>query len=261
MTGAEGYGPRQAFGRAAGTYDEHACVQTRVADELLDRLVAWPGLSPARALDLGAGTVPLAGRLREHWPETRWLALDIALPMLQEARRLERLDEQLRAVCGDAMALPLADQSLDLVISSFALQWCDDIAATVAELSRVLRPGGVLALALPVAGTLSELADSWAEVDDQPHTRPLAATEDWLRELTEQGFLMETRREVIRQHYPDLNAIGRMLRGTGAHHVDRRASGLTGRRKLTALRQAYERRREPPGLPVTWEVMSVIGCK
>ena len=106
------------------------------------------------------------------------------------------------------------------------------------------------------------VAESWAEVDDRPHTRALPTTEHWLRELAEQDFVVQVRRQVIREHYPDLAAVVRMLRGTGAHHVERGPdTGLTGRRRLAALQQAYERRREAQGLPVTWQVMSVIGCK
>ncbi len=259
---SESQGPQQAFGRAAGSYDEYARLQTGVANALLEQLAEQWQLSPSLAVDLGAGTAALAAPLRRQWPGARWLALDIALPMLEHGRKLGRLGDGFAPVCADAEQLPLADASVDLLWSSFALQWCDDPMTVVGELHRVLRPGGCLALALPVAGTLDELEQSWAEVDQQSHTRALSSAEQWMRALAEHDFLVESRREVIREHYPDLRAIGAMLRGTGAHHVERSGPvGLTGRRKLARLLEAYERRREPEGLPVTWQVLYVAGTR
>ena len=246
------------FGGAARTYDAHADVQLSAARALIALLPA--DLQPTRALDLGAGTAPMARRLQERLPQSHWLALDIALPMLQEAQTRGRLNARYSAVCADVMRLPLAHQSMDLLYSSFALQWCQQLPALAAELTRVTAPGGVFALCVPVAGTLGELRDSWAEADSAPHVNRFHTLQDWEAAFVAAGWFTETAHQwQVQQHYPDVRAISHMLRATGAHHVFRsQPQGLTGRRRLQAMMAAYDTRRTDAGLPVTWQIGQLV---
>src|SRR5690606_37950130 len=74
----------ESFGRAARSYDAHATLQLAAARTLLGML---PEMAPALALDIGVGTGPVTRALCERLPATRWLALDIAEPMLREDRK------------------------------------------------------------------------------------------------------------------------------------------------------------------------------
>lgn len=80
----------------------------------------------------------------------RSFGLDLSLRQLQHSRRLD--DDTGIAVpslLGTATALPFADQSFDLVFSSFgALQFVSEIDVAIAEVTRVLRPGGRLAFSI-----------------------------------------------------------------------------------------------------------------
>lgn len=250
-----------SFSRAAASYDAHAALQLSVAKTLLD--LVPEDLPVQTAVDLGAGTAPLARRQQARFPDARWLMLDIAEPMLREARQRGRLDHHSHAVCADAMALPLADRSVDLLFSSFALQWCSPLADLLRELDRVMPPGATLALSVPLAGTLAELQRAWAQVDQGRHVNSLASAEDWHGAISGAGFSLVNAEQVqIRQHYPDLRSIAAMLRATGAHHVTgRSAAGLTGRRKMAALVRAYDAMREAEGLPVTWQVLYLLARK
>ena len=243
----------ESFGRAARSYDAHATLQLAAARTLLGML---PEMSPALALDIGVGTGPVTRALCERLPATRWLALDIAEPMLREGVARGRFTGQCQPVCADAMQLPLAAERADLVWSSFALQWCDDLPALAAEIARVMAPGGTFAFCLPIAGTLEELRASWAEVDDAPHVNHFCRADDWLNALNGAGLYADTAHtQQVREHYPDVRAIGALLRATGAHHVQRKTSpGLMGLRRYAALQAAYERRRTAAGLPLTWQV-------
>jgi len=84
------------------------------------------------------------------------LGLDISEPMLARAVRAEAgpLVGFLRA---DAQRLPLRDETVDAVVSMAALQLIPDPRAALAEMARVLRPGGRLALMVPTAGRSSGL--------------------------------------------------------------------------------------------------------
>ncbi len=126
-----------AFSRAAGDYRHLATAQQTMGETLWARL-------PARAdvvLDLGCGPGHWSARLATRYgDDARVLGLDLAPGMLSEARRTH--GEPVRWLCADAAALPLADASLDLVFSNLAIQWCPSLEDTLAELARVLRPGG-----------------------------------------------------------------------------------------------------------------------
>jgi malonyl-CoA O-methyltransferase len=246
-----------AFGRAARSYDQYASLQRAVATSLLAGL---PEMAPRIAVDLGAGTAPLSWQFRRDWPQTRWLALDVSEPMLREGIDRGRLGDDFTPVVADAARLPLADESVDCLFSSFALQWCGDLTALSIELNRVLAPGGTLAFSVPVAGTLSELEQSWQAVDNEQHVNRLQEPGEWQAALFRAGLkYQQAHCTTVREHYPDLRAVGSMLKFTGAHRVDRdRPAGLTSPRKLKQLVQAYEQFREPEGLPVTWQVLYVV---
>ncbi len=98
-------------------------------------------------IGVGTGTVLLAAL--ERWPQAGLLASDASRGMLETARR--RVNEvgaperPVRFVHAPADQLPLADQSVDLVVSSFVLQLVPDRPAALREAHRVLRPGGMIA--------------------------------------------------------------------------------------------------------------------
>lgn len=112
-----------------------------------DRLVEWSGLGPQdRVLDVGAGAG--AASLPAAEAGARVTATDITPELLEvgERRALERgLDIEWRP--ADAMALPFADASYDVVMSAIGAMFAPDHQATADELARVCRPGGTVAMA------------------------------------------------------------------------------------------------------------------
>lgn len=113
----------------------------------------------ARVLDVACGTgivartaAPLVG------PSGQVVGVDVNEAMLIVARRVA---PQLEFRRGDVAALPFADQSFDAVLCQMALMFFPDRPAAVAEMARVLRPGGVLAVLVP------------GPLDEQPGFAPL----------------------------------------------------------------------------------------
>ena len=156
---------RRAFDDAARHYDAHAALQREVADRLLARL-DYTTVAPATVLDLGAGTGYCTGLLERRYAKARFILADIAPSMLATARAGGRRFFSRRSyVCGDASALPLANASIDLIVSSLTLQWCEDLGAVFEECARVLRPGGLLLFSTLGPDTLHELRAAWAAVD------------------------------------------------------------------------------------------------
>ncbi|MCB1690907.1 MAG: malonyl-ACP O-methyltransferase BioC [Halioglobus sp.] len=243
-----------SFSRAAGRYDSVAHLQRRVGEQLLTYLEAGP-VAPGSVLDLGCGTGYFCTPLRERYPAAQYLGLDLAAGMVDYARR--RCGEDSKWLVADAESLPLASESVDVVFSSLAVQWCARPEHLLAELARVLRPGGLCVFTSLGPNTLNELRSAWAAVDAHQHVNTflpgaalLAAAERIPGiELTlqEQSFCMEYTR--VRDLLDELKTLG-------AHNMNRsRPTGLTSRRALQGMLQAYEARRLQGVLPATYEVI------
>lgn len=243
----------ERFGRAATSYDAHAHLQLACARTLLEMAPAV--LADRRALELGCATAPLARAQRARWPDSRWLAVDLSPAMLGEARERGRTGADFQPLCADAEHLPLADAGCGLVFSSFALQWCAP-ERVAAEVARVLMPGGSFLLAVPLAGSLHEMTASWAAADRRPHVNRLPTEQHWRAALADAG-LMPSQWQCMSftEHYPDVKKLVRAFKATGVDHVQGGANGLTGKTAWRAMAQAYEQRRQPAGLPLTWEVL------
>ncbi len=102
-------------------------------------------------LDLGCGTGQLTRRLAEQFPDATVVGADLSNGMLERASDATESDTSLPRLGGfvgaHAQHLPFATGSLDVVTCTESFHWYDDQEAAVAEISRVLRPGGRLILA------------------------------------------------------------------------------------------------------------------
>lgn len=107
--------------------------------------IAWPRRSE-RLLDIGTGT-GWAARLAAG-RGARVTGVDIAPGMLDAAESLSgHLEPRPEFVRAAAEALPFDDGTFDCVISTYGVIFSERPAAAIAEMARVLRPGGRLALA------------------------------------------------------------------------------------------------------------------
>jgi malonyl-CoA O-methyltransferase len=229
----------RSFAAAAAHYDGVAGLQRAVGAQLLSRLPA--DASPAWALDVGTGTGWCAAALVQRYPAARVLALDIAEPMLRAARQRVGVAPGRHYLGGDAEALPLADGSVDLVVSNLAVQWCADLAQAFREFRRVLKPGGLVLLSTFGPGTLVELRRAWAVVDGYSHVNSFADAAAVAGTFREAGFSgAEVESETRRLVYPDVHGLMRELKGLGAHNVTAgRPRHLMGKRRLQRMIAAY----------------------
>jgi ubiquinone/menaquinone biosynthesis methyltransferase len=107
------------------------------------RLVAMSAAGPAvRALDLACGTGDIAFGLAARG--ARVTALDLTVRMLQLARAKMPARPHVALLAGDMMALPFPDARFDLVTAGYGLRNVPRLETAIAEIRRVLRPGGLL---------------------------------------------------------------------------------------------------------------------
>jgi demethylmenaquinone methyltransferase / 2-methoxy-6-polyprenyl-1,4-benzoquinol methylase len=133
---------RAMFSTVAPRYD----FITRTFSYGMDRHWKRTGLDRAQlperpvVLDLAAGTGDFSLMVRQRYPGSRAVAVDITERMLQLARGRGVQ----HTVCGDAGMLPFADHSFDCVIVGYGLRNFPNLGVAVREIERVTRPGGSL---------------------------------------------------------------------------------------------------------------------
>ncbi|GAB2749022.1 methyltransferase [Terrabacter sp. 28] len=134
---------------------------------------AISGLTPGRALDIGAAGGGNTRVLREHGWDA--VALEYGADGAEVAK-----GRGLPTLRSDATKLPLADDSLELVMAFDLLEHLHDDDAAVAEVHRVLKPGGTYLVAVPADPKL------WSSHDEAvDHVRRY--TRDGLLSLLERG--------------------------------------------------------------------------
>lgn len=249
---------RRAFSRAASSYHAAAVLQQEVAKRLLESLDYLEDKQPQVVLDIGSGPAYSTAVMKKRWPKAQVIALDLAMPMLVEARKQAGWWRPFSRVCADARALPLADNSVDVIFSNLCLQWVEDLPAVFAGFRRVLKPGGLLVCSTFGPDTLVELREAFAHADDTAHVSNFVQIAQFGDALMMAGFRNPVLdRDLFTLTYDDLPALMRELKAIGATNaMSSRRHTLTGRGRFAAARDAYEPLRRVDGkLPSSWEVI------
>jgi SAM-dependent methyltransferase len=157
-------------------------------DVLWQTLVEW---KPRRVLEVGGGPGELAERMqKELGAEVSFL--DIS-PRMVELARERGVDAQV----GDVQSLPFEDGSFDTVVAAWMLYHVPDLDRGLAELARVLRPGGAL---VAVTNSILHLSEF----------RELIAYPDVLRET----FNRENGEELLSKHFAEVERLDLELKVT-----------------------------------------------
>jgi malonyl-CoA O-methyltransferase len=232
---------RKSFNRCAGQYDDSAVLQREVLSRLLERL-DYIKLEPKLILDLGCGTGQAIKPLKKRYGKARVLALDMAEAMLEQSRKQYGLFDKKWLVNADMEHLPLKDQCVDMVFSSLALQWSNDLQHSFAEFKRVGRPGGLLMFTTFGVNTLSELRQSFALIDDTPRVHQFMDMHDVGDMMLGAGLSQPVMdMEQITLQYKNFRDLLSDLKSIGATNAEKgRQRGLMTAGKLKRLQQAYE---------------------
>jgi ubiquinone/menaquinone biosynthesis methyltransferase len=134
------------FAAAAPRYDLATRMMSFGRDASWKRVLvaALPDLLSPVCVDLACGTGDVAFLLAGRYPEGVVTGSDLSEPMLAIARERNRF-ANVRFERGDLCSLPFPDGSIDVVTGSYALRNAPDLRNAVAEVHRVLSPGGVAA--------------------------------------------------------------------------------------------------------------------
>jgi malonyl-CoA O-methyltransferase len=248
------------FARAAPDYEGSAIVSAEVSQRMLERLELVQ-LEPRRVLDIGSGTGIAARALAERYHPEQLIALDLSLPMLRQHsdRRSWRQawrSQRAARICADFERLPVRSGGLDLVISNLALHWTTQPARVFAEVSRVLRVGGLFMFTTFGPDTLKELARAAAEHADTSPVHAFVDMHDLGDALVASGLsdpVMEM--EYLTLTYERLDGLLHDLKRSGGMSTRATFAGLRTPRWRERIAQRYEPFRRDGRLPATFELV------
>ena len=254
---------RARLDRAAPRFAAANFLKARAAGDAVERLEAILRSFPL-AVDLGARDGAFSAALAQSDARERIglvIEADFSARMLAHRPGVRvQLDEE---------ALPFADESLDLVVSTLALHWVNDLPGAMIQIRRALKPDGLFMGALFGGETLTELRQSLTQAESELSNgaglriAPFADAFDGAGLLQRAGFALpvaDVDRVVVRYANPlrlidDLRAMGE----TNAL-VDRARQPLSRPVLARALEIYAERFADPDGrIRATFDVITLTG--
>ncbi|NEX93976.1 methyltransferase domain-containing protein [Caulobacter sp. 17J65-9] len=254
---------RRRLDRAARAYADADFLKVRAATDAVERLEAIMRSFPL-AVDLGARDGSFARLLADSPARERVGALieaDLSAAMLAN-RPGPR-------VVVDEERLPFAPESLDLVVSTLALHWTNDLPGALVQIRRALKPDGLFLGAFFGGLTLTELRQALLQAEDEirggtgPRVSPFADAFDAAGLLQRAGFALpvsDVDRVTVRYSHP-LKLLAD-LRTMGETNVllDRPKRPLSRAVLARACEIYIERFAEADGrVPATFEIVTATG--
>jgi malonyl-CoA O-methyltransferase len=162
-----------------------------------------------------------------------------------------------RFICADMEAIPLAENSVDMVWSNLSLQWCNDLDQVFTQIAKTLTHNGLFIFSTFGPSTLHELRMSLASFSQYSHVNQFIDMHDIGDALIRCGFsdpVLDV--DVYTLTYSTFKEIMYDLKQIGARNaLQGRAKGMTGKGFLYQLEKLYEVYRADEKLPASYEVV------
>lgn len=142
-----------AFGAAAERYDAHAGPQRFAAGLVAELAYRQKPDGVMRILEVGCGTGLLTRDIQKRWPASELVITDLSPAMVARAGQGAMVAGTFLSMDGESP--PFDGPWFDLILSSLAFQWFDDLAGACARLAGLLRPGGSLIFSTMGAGSFA----------------------------------------------------------------------------------------------------------
>lgn len=245
--------------RAAAGFAEFSFIKQEACARLAERLEDIKRDFP-QALDLGCHHGEMA---RAMPPEKvgAWVMTDLSPAMLCHAGGGLR-------VAADAEFMPFAPESFDLVVSVCALHWVNDVPGMLAQIRRMLKPGGMMMLTLPGVMTLHELRHAFltANLDTgaSPRVSPFIDAQTGAGLLQRAGFSDPVAdSDMLVVDYRDLFALLRDLRGMGETAAFERGGNALTRDDIACVAATYGQQdaNADGTLRATYEMVTLTGWR
>ena len=242
------------FSQAAATYDGAAEMQRELGQALIDQIEPT---ATGTLVDLGCGTGKALEQINTRCPDLNLIGIDLAPAMIQVSS--ER-NPGAKSFVADIEQTGLPDASANYVLSCAAMQWCRP-NNTIAEVARLLAPGGQLLVSTFVSGSLPEFREAWRRVSPAlKRVHNLAAAADWEQALAENSFeITEFNQHQRCQAFASVDELLLRFRQLGA--------GYAGRDRKPLSREDYTNFRQQLGdvlgadPKLTFECLTIVARK
>jgi malonyl-CoA O-methyltransferase len=133
---------RKKFSKAAGTYDQYAVVQERMACSLVDKLTRNQE-KRKKILEIGCGSGNYTRLLQKRFPDSRITVIDFSESMIEHAGQKIKESSNINFICTDAEKyLENSLEYFELITSNATFQWFEDFGKAGAGVARILEPRG-----------------------------------------------------------------------------------------------------------------------
>ena len=201
--------------RARASYESVDFLKKRVAEDIEDRISVTRRQFDL-AVELGAGLSDLREVLAPH---TGTMVLCDSSPALASTLTPP-------ALCVDEEWLPFKQESLDLIVSSLALHWVNDLPGTLIQIRRSLKPDGFFVGAMLGGASLMELRQALLQAETEltggaeMRVSPFADALDMSQLLQRAGFTLPVSdRDRLTLRYDNIFALFRDLQASGETHA------------------------------------------
>ncbi|GAB4134848.1 MAG: hypothetical protein Fur0046_07180 [Cyanobacteria bacterium J069] len=211
---------KQQFGKAAERYGKLAQLQRRCANKLLNELdFVQPKLPQGNAIEIGCGTGFLTQGLVERMGDRPLEITDLSEAMLTVCQR---------QIYAPKSCSNLTFQSLDgelwqpsskdyaLIISSFAVQWFQQLGQALNRWIAALKPGGMILISFPTCHSFSEWKAACQELDLPFTANPLPDPEAIAHHLSSASVYVSYWQESIEVRFASPLDFFRELKQIGA---------------------------------------------
>ena len=198
------------------------------------------------ALDVGSGTGFVANSAINRKLLPSIIRLDISESMLKQDSSFTSISHDLNNknnfVCADLQCLPIKNSSLDVCLSSYALQWSNNISELFSELNRVLKQEGIVYFSIPGPNTFKELRSAWASIDNDVHVHHFETEQAIIDAANKHKFeLLHCSQQEDVLLFPDQKSALAHIKRIGAHNLDEnRNKTLLGKSHFKKFSQAFE---------------------
>lgn len=221
---------RRDFSKAAGVYNQYADLQKLVAHKLV--LDHQDIINKANTiLDIGCGTGYIGSKIKELYPQKNIIQTDIATQMAIYANKANLLP----TVISDMENLPFADNSVDMVISSLAVQW-GILADILASIKRILKPSGYILLASITNNSFSEIKEICPDMEFEKSLSQIQ-----MQEICNQANIenLNVITYPINQTFSSIKDFFLMLKNIGAKKKNNKQTIHIGKKFFSEMEQKY----------------------
>jgi malonyl-CoA O-methyltransferase len=225
------------FSKAASQYNRYAKIQKEVAAELFLRIKKY--IKPGdKILDLGCGTGFIAKLINTEFKDIEITQIDLSEKMLEKAAKIKNT----KTIKADIEKLPLPYNYFDIIISSLALQWCNQ-KKVFREIKRVKKTNSKIILSTLGTNSFNEIKHDYRQIKLKNLT-PTDKLKEQLEEIKIPNFHIKP--QLIKHEYKNLLEFFHTIKNVGAN---------TNQRMKYFDRNLYHICKNQKNYLVSWEII------